>query len=50
MRIVWLKKSVKRSIQIVTVVDEPEDLNIELADLLINTTNVGMNADDPLLN
>jgi len=34
---------------IVTVVDEPEDLNIELADLLINTTNVGMNADDPLL-
>jgi len=34
---------------IVTVVDEPEDLNIELADLLINTTNVGMKADDPLL-
>ena len=34
---------------IVTVVDEPEDLNIELADLLINTTNVGMKTDDPLL-
>jgi len=33
----------------VTVVDEPEDLNIELADLLINTTNIGMKADDPLL-
>lgn len=33
----------------VTVVDEPEDLNIELADLLINTTNVGMNSLDPLL-
>ena len=33
----------------VTVVDEPEDLNIELADLLINTTNVGMNQNDPLL-
>ena len=35
--------------QIVTVVDEPEDLNIELADLLINTTNVGMKETDPLL-
>jgi shikimate dehydrogenase len=34
---------------IVTVVDEPQDLNIELADLLINTTNVGMDAADPLL-
>lgn len=34
---------------IVSVVDEPEDLNIELADLLINTTNVGMNAIDPLM-
>jgi shikimate dehydrogenase len=34
---------------IVAAVDEPEDLNIELADLLINTTNVGMNAADPLL-
>jgi len=34
---------------IVSVVDEPEDLNIELADLLINTTSVGMNKDDPLL-
>jgi len=33
----------------VVVVDEPEDLNIELADLLINTTNVGMNKNDPLL-
>jgi shikimate dehydrogenase len=35
--------------RIVTVVDEPEDLNIELADLLINTTRVGMNPTDPLL-
>ena len=34
---------------IVSAVDEPEDLNIELADLLINTTNVGMKAADPLL-
>jgi shikimate dehydrogenase len=34
---------------IVAIVDEPEDLNIELADLLINTTNVGMNEDDPFL-
>ena len=34
---------------IVTVVDEPEDLNIELADLLINTTDVGMKENDPLL-
>lgn len=34
---------------IVTVVDEPEDLNIELADLLINTTNVGMDPSDPLM-
>ncbi len=39
----------KINTQKVTVVDEPEDLNIELADLLINTTNVGMNEDDPLL-
>jgi shikimate dehydrogenase len=39
----------KINTKIVTVVDEPEDLNIELADLLINTTNVGMKADDPLL-
>ena len=30
----------KINTRIVTVVDEPEDLNIELADLLINTTNV----------
>ncbi len=34
---------------IVEVVDEPEDLNIELADLLINTTKVGMKDEDPLL-
>jgi shikimate dehydrogenase len=34
---------------IVTVVDETEDLNIELSDLLINTTNVGMNENDPIL-
>jgi len=34
---------------IVTVVDHPEDLNIELADLLINTTKAGMNDHDPLL-
>jgi len=34
---------------IVNVVDEPEDLNIELADLLINTTNVGMNPGDQLM-
>jgi shikimate dehydrogenase len=35
--------------KIVSIVDEPEDLNIELADLLINTTDVGMKAADPLL-
>ena len=47
---VWLRKLVKKSIpDIVTIVDEPEDLNIELADLLINTTRVGMNENDPLL-
>jgi shikimate dehydrogenase len=34
---------------LVTIVDEPEDLNIELTDLLINTTNVGMKPADPLL-
>jgi len=34
---------------IVTVVDEAEDLNVELADLLINTTNVGMKDTDKLL-
>ncbi len=39
----------KINTKMVTVVDEPEDLNIELADLLINTTNIGMNAADPLL-
>ena len=39
----------KINTEIVTVVDEPEDLNIELADLLINTTNVGMKENDPLL-
>jgi len=39
----------KISVQTVSVVDEPEDLNVELADLLINTTNVGMKAGDGLL-
>ena len=39
----------KINTQKVVVVDEPEDLNIELADLLINTTNVGMKVNDPLL-
>ncbi len=39
----------KINTSMVTVVDEPEDLNIELADLLINTTKIGMNAQDPLL-
>jgi shikimate dehydrogenase len=39
----------KINTKIVTAVDEPEDLNIELADLLINTTSVGMNEEDPLL-
>jgi len=39
----------KINTEIVTIVDEPEDLNIELADLLINTTNIGMKAADPLL-
>ena len=39
----------KINTKIVTVVDEPEDLNVELADLLINTTNVGMKENDPLL-
>ena len=34
---------------IVSAVESSEDLNIELADLLINTTNVGMKAADPLL-
>jgi len=34
---------------IVSIVDEIEDLNIELADLLINTTSVGMKDSDPLL-
>ncbi len=34
---------------IVEVVDNPEDLNVELADLLINTTTVGMKADAPLM-
>ena len=42
-----ITKNIKTTI--VTVVDEPEDLNIELADLLINTTNVGMKDSDPLL-
>ncbi len=35
--------------KIVTIVDEPKDLNIEMADLLINTTSVGMKPADPLL-
>jgi shikimate dehydrogenase len=35
--------------KIIAVVDEPEDLNIEMADLLINTTDVGMKENDPLL-
>ncbi|MBF0512081.1 MAG: shikimate dehydrogenase [Candidatus Omnitrophica bacterium] len=39
----------KMDIGCVHIVDEPEDLNIELADLLINTTNVGMKPQDPLL-
>jgi shikimate dehydrogenase len=39
----------KINTSMVTVVDEPEDLNIELADLLINTSRVGMNEQDPLL-
>lgn len=34
---------------IITVVERPQDLNIESADLLINTTNVGMKTTDPLL-
>ncbi|MBF0570244.1 MAG: shikimate dehydrogenase [Candidatus Omnitrophica bacterium] len=34
---------------IVTIVDDIQGLNIELADLLINTTNVGMKESDPLL-
>jgi len=34
---------------IITVVERPQDLNIESADLLINTTNVGMKEGDPLL-
>ena len=41
--------SKKIDTKIVSIVDEPEDLNIELGDLLINTTKVGMNAADPLL-
>jgi shikimate dehydrogenase len=39
----------KINTDIVTVVDDPEDLNIELADILINTTNVGMKDTDPLM-
>ncbi len=39
----------KINVDRVTIVDDPEDLNIELADLLINTTNVGMKPIDPLL-
>ena len=39
----------KISTRIVGVVDHVEDLNVELADVLINTTKVGMKEDDPLL-
>ena len=34
---------------IIEVVDDIDDLNIEIADLLINTTTVGMKTDDPML-
>ncbi|MDE1920375.1 MAG: shikimate dehydrogenase [Candidatus Omnitrophica bacterium] len=39
----------KIPVEKVRIVDEPEDLNIELADLLINTTNVGMKDSEALL-
>jgi shikimate dehydrogenase len=39
----------KIDVRKVTIVDGSEDLNIELADLLINTTKVGMKENDPLL-
>ena len=33
----------------VQCVDNAEDLNIELADMVINTTSVGLNEEDPLI-
>jgi shikimate dehydrogenase len=39
----------KIDVKRVEIVDEAEDLNVELADLLINTTIVGMDPQDPLL-
>lgn len=39
----------KINTDMITVIERPQDLNIESADLLINTTNVGMKTDDPLL-
>lgn len=39
----------KINTDLVSVVEKSEDLNIELADLLINTTTVGMKEGDPLL-
>jgi shikimate dehydrogenase len=36
-------------LSIVEMVDNAEDLNIELCDLLINTTSVGLKEEDPLL-
>lgn len=36
-------------LSIVEVVDNTDDLNIELCDLLINTTSVGLKKNDPLL-
>ncbi len=36
-------------LSIVEVVHDVDDLNIELADLLVNTTSVGLREDDPLL-
>ncbi len=37
------------NVDIVEVVDKIEDLDIELADLLINTTSVGVKEEDPLM-
>lgn len=42
-----LKERVDMSI--VTAVDTVDELNVELADLLINTTSVGLKKDDPVL-
>ena len=36
-------------LSMVQCVEHPEDLNIELADLLINTTSVGLREEDPLI-